>query len=86
MNVLLVDDQEIDRELIKHSLFASGGQFDITETSDPNDGMSWIEKEKFDVILNEGVLYASKRIDITEGILKLLESAQAQTPSSSQTN
>lgn len=47
---------------------------------------TFAEKEKFDVILNEGVLYASKRIDITEGILKLLESAQAQTPSSSQTN
>lgn len=75
MNVLLVDDQEIDRELVKHSLFASGGKFDITETSDPHDGINWIEKEKFDVILMD---YQMPQMTGVDMLLKLKHQEKVQ--------
>lgn len=34
------------------------------------------EREKFDLVLNEGVLYASKRIDITGGVLDILQATK----------
>ena len=33
MNVLLVDDKQMDRELVKEALYSSGRSFDITEVS-----------------------------------------------------
>ena len=35
------------------------------------------KKEKFDLIVNDGVLYASERIDITGAVIKQLKSEQA---------
>ena len=35
------------------------------------------EREKFDLVLNEGVLYASKRIDITSGVLEILKTVKS---------
>ena len=35
------------------------------------------KKEKFDLIVNDGVLYASDRIDITSAVIKQLKSEQA---------
>lgn len=34
------------------------------------------KKEKFDLIVNDGVLYASKRIDITDAVIQQLKSEQ----------
>lgn len=51
MNVLLVDDQEIDRELIKHTLHSSGKPFDITEVSTAFEGIENLASSKYDVIL-----------------------------------
>ncbi len=51
MNILLVDDQEIDRELIKHTLFSSGKNIEITEASNAHEGISNVENTQFDVIL-----------------------------------
>ena len=40
MNVLLVDDKQMDRELVKEALYSSGRSFDITEVSNAQDGLS----------------------------------------------
>ncbi|MFD2167025.1 EAL domain-containing protein [Thalassotalea euphylliae] len=51
MNVLLVDDQEIDRELVKEALHCSGCIFDIKEVNNAHDGLSEIQACKYDVVL-----------------------------------
>ena len=39
---------------------------------DPNEGMKAVEAEKFDLILQDPVVFASQRIDITEKVIKAL--------------
>ena len=51
MNILLVDDQQIERELVKEALDASGRSFDITEVSNGKDGLSKLSSEQYDVVL-----------------------------------
>ncbi len=51
MNVLLVDDREIDRELIKHALLGSEKSFDITEATNAYEGLDQLKNSQFDVIL-----------------------------------
>ena len=51
MNVLLVDDQQIERELIKEALFATDELVDITEVSNAEDGLTHLKTVKYDVVL-----------------------------------
>ena len=51
VNILLVDDQQIERELVKEALDASGRSFDITEVSNGKDGLSKLSSEQYDVVL-----------------------------------
>ena len=51
MNVLLVDDKQMDRELVKEALYSSGRSFDITEVSNARDGLSCLNSTDFDVVL-----------------------------------
>ena len=51
MNVLLVDDRKIDRELIKHALLGAEKHFDITETNSADEGLARLKQDKFDVVL-----------------------------------
>lgn len=41
------------------------------------------EKEKYDMVLGDGVIHASKGVDITSKVLSILSSAQKSAPSSS---
>lgn len=51
MDVLLVDDRKIDRELIKHALLNASTPFDITEVNSAQDGLAKLEQKPFDVVL-----------------------------------
>ncbi|KZN40913.1 two-component system response regulator [Pseudoalteromonas luteoviolacea] len=51
MNVLLVDDQKIDRELVKEALNCSGQSFDIKEVNCAKDGINEVQCKNYDVIL-----------------------------------
>ncbi|KZN28597.1 hypothetical protein N480_10930 [Pseudoalteromonas luteoviolacea S2607] len=51
MNILLVDDQKIDRELVKEALNCSLQKFDLKEVNCAEDGLSAIQAAQYDVIL-----------------------------------
>ncbi|MBQ4811164.1 EAL domain-containing protein [Pseudoalteromonas luteoviolacea] len=51
MNILLVDDQKIDRELVKEALNCSLQEFDLKEVNCAEDGLSAIQAAQYDVIL-----------------------------------
>ncbi|AOT07747.1 two-component system response regulator [Pseudoalteromonas luteoviolacea] len=51
MNILLVDDEKIDRELVKEALYCSGKRFDIKEATSAQDGLSAISQNAFDIVL-----------------------------------
>lgn len=51
MNILLVDDQQIERELIKEALKFSQSPVAITEVNNAKDGLSVLQRNRFDVVL-----------------------------------
>ncbi|MCG7548108.1 GGDEF domain-containing response regulator [Pseudoalteromonas sp. Of7M-16] len=51
MNILLVDDEKIDRELVKEALFCSGKKFNIKEAISAEDGLTAIAQDEFDIVL-----------------------------------
>ena len=51
MNVLIVDDDEVDREHIKRILLKSNDSFDIVEADSVETGIALFDETKFDVIL-----------------------------------
>lgn len=44
------------------------------------------EKEKYDIVMGDGVIHARKNVDITDKVLSILNSSQRSAPSSSKNN
>ncbi|GLS27012.1 GGDEF domain-containing response regulator [Marinibactrum halimedae] len=51
MNFLLVDDDAVDREMVKRSLFGFSQELQVLEASSVDDALDQCAQEKFDVIL-----------------------------------
>ena len=51
MNVLIVDDDEVDREFLKRVLSKSSESFDIAEADSVEDGLALYDSAKFDIVL-----------------------------------
>ena len=75
MNILLIDDREIDRELIKHALHNAEKHFDITEVDNPCDGLSQLQQSKFDVVLID---YQLPKMTGVQILLELQKQQQAK--------
>lgn len=67
MNILIVDDDIVDRESIKRILNQSTTQWDFVETESVDEGLAAFAKQKFDVILLD------YRMPQRDGIELLLE-------------
>lgn len=68
MNVLLVDDQKIERELVKQALYSSGGDYDITEVTNAYEGLSQLTHCRYDVILMD---YQMPKMDGMQLLVKI---------------
>ena len=51
MNVLIVDDDEVDREFLKRVLSKSSESFDIAEADSVEDALALYDSAKFDIVL-----------------------------------
>ena len=51
INVLVVDDDQIDREMVRRLLSKSTGNYNIVEASTVDEGLELYDKHNFDVIL-----------------------------------
>ncbi|EAQ98842.1 two-component system response regulator [Congregibacter litoralis] len=69
MKVLIVDDDVVDRRLIKRTLNSMATQFhEIREATSVNEGLQAIEEERFDVILLD---YSMPEVDGIEMVIEL---------------
>jgi len=77
MNVLLVDDQEIDRELIKHTLNSSGKLFEITEVNNAFDGIESLANTAYDIILMDYQMPKMNGIEMLQELKKKTDLKQS---------
>lgn len=75
MNILLIDDREIDRELIKHALYNSEKSFEITEVDSPHEGLDRLQRSSFDVVLID---YQMPKMTGVQILLELQKNTQPQ--------
>ncbi len=75
MNILLIDDREIDRELIKHALYNAEKHFDITEVDTPSEGLTKLKQLNFDVVLID---YQLPQMTGVQVLLELQQSTHKQ--------
>jgi len=69
MKVLLVDDFRIANEVLIHRLTLCN--FDVFSTQNPEDAISKIEAEKFDLIITDFLMPIMNGIELTQAIRKL---------------
>lgn len=70
MNILLVDDDSVDREIVKRALKPSSDQMTIIEAATAEEGFCALEQEQFDVVLLD---YMMPSIDGIEMVIALRE-------------
>ena len=68
MNILLVDDDSVDREIVKRALRSSADISSITEAKTAEEGLIALENKQFDVILLD---YMMPQIDGIEMVITL---------------
>ncbi|TNE30179.1 MAG: response regulator [Alphaproteobacteria bacterium] len=54
MKVLIVDDDNMIREIMKKTLTAAG--FDVTESGNGNDALRKLQSQRFDIVVTDNVM------------------------------
>lgn len=54
MKVLIVDDDNMIREIMKKTLTAAG--FDVTDSGDGNDALRKLQSQRFDIVVTDNVM------------------------------
>jgi diguanylate cyclase (GGDEF)-like protein len=70
MNILLVDDDSVDREIVKRALKSSSDSTVIVEVTTAEEGLTTLKQQQFDVVLLD---YMMPQVDGIEMVLALRE-------------
>jgi diguanylate cyclase (GGDEF)-like protein len=70
MNILLVDDDSVDREIVKRALKSSSDSTVIVEVTTAEEGLITLKQQQFDVVLLD---YMMPQVDGIEMVLELRE-------------